>query len=334
MATDVPFSHAEQLHSKPLKVDNTKSGLTYPDGSCRKCLPGHRFLRINSPEANLFLRKDLLTPRLDRMQKCLWLVAKQDSSHISSLTEQIVRGRRIVLTDDPELHLVWYHDRVFVKPLPKYLLSHEFWNVAFGNDATRPGESSKHALTINAAKGFLRSYAYLVQRKPDLTLALDTKLGLLPKATKYSEFRRFASACQINIADRDVSPRYRYGELRLSRLNLWAKILLREPAFKKVHHQHSDRIAQLYGPLLFIFAAGSVALSAMQVAHDAQESVGHVPYAVAFSHFSLGFSLFILALLALVVLLLAASMIIPLMRELVFALSDLLRKKQTQANNE
>jgi hypothetical protein len=37
-----------------------------------------------------------------------------------------VRGRRVTITEKPALHLVWFYERVFVKPLPKYLLSHAF----------------------------------------------------------------------------------------------------------------------------------------------------------------------------------------------------------------
>ena len=28
------------------------------------------------------------------------------------------------------LHLVWIHDRIFIKPLPRHLLSYEFWEIS------------------------------------------------------------------------------------------------------------------------------------------------------------------------------------------------------------
>jgi hypothetical protein len=40
-----------------------------------------------------------------------------------------MKRREIVVTEDPRLHLVWIYDRVFIKPLPKYLLSHDFWQI-------------------------------------------------------------------------------------------------------------------------------------------------------------------------------------------------------------
>lgn len=65
-----------------------------------------------------------------------------------------------------------------------------------------------------------------------------------------------------------MSPRYGYGELRLGRLNLWAKILLRRFTFQKVqaHYGYNAYFARFYGPLLFLFAFFSVLLNAMQVA--------------------------------------------------------------------
>lgn len=38
-----------------------------------------------------------------------------------------LRGRSIVVTGNPELHLVWYYDRVFIKAIPEYILSATFW---------------------------------------------------------------------------------------------------------------------------------------------------------------------------------------------------------------
>ncbi len=67
--------------------------------------------------------------------------------------------------------------------------------------------------------------------------------------------------------DSEVSPRYRYGELRLGRLNFWAKIFLRRFVFHKVqtHYAYNVYFARFYAPIIFLFAFFTVILSAMQV---------------------------------------------------------------------
>ena len=62
-----------------------------------------------------------------------------------------------------------------------------------------------------------------------------------------------------------VSERYHYGELRLTRLNLYAKIWLGKFYYERVHGQYGTFFARFYGPLLFIFGILSIILSAMQV---------------------------------------------------------------------
>lgn len=74
-----------------------------------------------------------------------------------------------------------------------------------------------------------------------------------------------------SIQDSDVSGRYCYGELRLSRLNLYAPLLLHNFYYERVHWQYSDYFARLYGPILFIFAVISIILNSMQVEVAAEQ---------------------------------------------------------------
>ena len=59
-------------------------------------------------------------------------MSTQSSANINALHRQRVKGRHIIITEEVRLHLVWIHDRIFVKPLPKYLLSHVFWEWFLG----------------------------------------------------------------------------------------------------------------------------------------------------------------------------------------------------------
>lgn len=76
-----------------------------------------------------------------------------------------------------------------------------------------------------------------------------------------------------SIDDATVSGRYRYGELRLTPLNLYVPLLLRKFHFEQVHGQYGDFFARLCGPILFVFALVSTILSSMQVALAAEQLV-------------------------------------------------------------
>ena len=166
-------------------------------------LPGQPRIALQGPSIVSYLEQDLLTRDLNRLAPHLWLIAMQDSSHISSLTHQIVRGRNIILTEKPELHLVWIHDRIYIKPIPKYLLSHAFWKF-YLIEKTSPIAEPLRQNIAKAALGFLRSYLYLIQHKSDFFLA-DEKLHLLPKTVSYSGFIKFITAFE-EVQDRNVSP--------------------------------------------------------------------------------------------------------------------------------
>jgi hypothetical protein len=80
----------------------------------------------------------------------------------------------------------------------------------------------------------------------------------------WPEFCRFIANFG-RIEDLEVSPRYHYGELRLSRLNFYAPFLSGKFNFQKPHGQYSDYFARFYRPILFVFTMVSTVLSLMQV---------------------------------------------------------------------
>jgi len=108
------------------------------------------------------------------------------------------------------------------------------------------------------------TYHYLGWHESDFRIAQQDSLRLIPPEVQWSDFCRFISDCD-RIRDCDVSLRYSYGELRLSRLNLYAPLLLRKSHFDQMHGQYSDYFARFYGPILFIFATVSIMLNCMQV---------------------------------------------------------------------
>lgn len=293
----------------------------------RRYLPGQPRIALQDPgdpdKISSYLETEFVTKDLNKLEPLLWLVAKQDSSHISSLTHQIVRGREIIVTENPGLHLVWFNDQIYIKPIPKYLLSHAFWEFYLISKDSPIPEPKRQAIT-DASLGFLRSYFYLIQHKSDFLLAMDARLRLLPKDVSHSGFIKFIAAFEKDqIDDTRVSPRYQFGELRLSRLNFWSKIFLRRLDYQRVYQQYSTYFARFYGPILFLFGVLSVALSAMQVALAVQPLLQWGNSWTTFAKVSRWFSVSTLLSVALVTLLLLLALAVLSLRETVFALGDL-----------
>ncbi|KAI9738830.1 MAG: hypothetical protein M1834_008337 [Cirrosporium novae-zelandiae] len=336
----VPFTTEDELYHK---LHNPHGNLERrlppqvpPDAlnNTNTHLPGQPRIALHDTDSvEKYLNEDLMTEDLNKIAPHLWLVAKQDSSHVSSLTHQIIRGRQITITEKPGLHLVWIYDRVFIKPMPKYLLSHDFWKYYFVNNQSPIPQTSRRDL-VRAALGFLRSYSYLIRHKSDYILARHDRLGLLPKGVSYLKFVNFIKAFE-SIEDRDVSPRYEYGELRLTRLNFWSKIFL-WPRFtyQKVYGQYGAYFARFYGPLLFIFGVFSVALSAMQVALAVQPVIPLNQSWVNLAQVSKWFSVVVLVCISLVVLYLLCLILTISLREITFACKDLYKRRRTGGGND
>ncbi|ERF71273.1 hypothetical protein EPUS_05325 [Endocarpon pusillum Z07020] len=312
----IPFAFKDQLCDKLCISSDQRSLYRTPTSSRNSCtkkfhLPGEPRITLEDACIENYLESELVTRDLDKLAPHLWLVAKQDSSHVSSLTHQIVRGREIIVTEKPELHLVWIYDRVFIKPIPKYLLSHAFWAFYLIN-ANSPISKPLREDIARAALGFLRSYLHLIRHKSDFTLAKDDRLRLLPKNISYSNFVSFIMAFDT-VEDTRVSPRYQFGELRLTRLNFWSKIFLHRFTFQKVHGQYGAHFAQFYGPILFVFGS----LTQFE------------QFSITFSQASRGFSIFTLIFVALVALFLISILCIMCLRETVFAIRDLHHRRMS-----
>lgn len=230
---------------------------------CINSLPGHPRVPLNDgPTLSNFLLDELYASDLEAMAPHLWIMSTQCHSNINPLHGQKIHGRNIVISEDPRLHLCWIYDRIFVKPLPQYLLSHSFWEQFLSSEGSPLGFQR---LTVRkAATGFLRTYYYLIRHESDFHIANDEKLRLIPPHITWFQFCNFINAFAC-ISDDGVSQGFHYGELRLSRLNFYAKILLRKFQCVQLNRLYGAYYTYFYGPLLFVFATVSCALNAMQV---------------------------------------------------------------------
>ncbi|VTT72990.1 unnamed protein product [Fusarium fujikuroi] len=232
------------------------------DGPARH-VPGYPRVSLEDPSMVWdLLARELCSDDLDRVANRLWWMSKQDNGNISPLHRQLVKRRTIVVTEDPKLHLVWIYDRIFIKPLPRYIGSYTFWQDYLSAEEVGGGEREQRIR--RAALGYLRTYYYLVKHESDLRIAQDPSLCLIPPHITWKQFCDFASGLG-DIADRDVSLRYTYGEIRLTRLNFYAPLLLGKSHFQRVEYQYGPYFARFYGPILFVIAVASVVLSGLQV---------------------------------------------------------------------
>ncbi|KAH8589026.1 hypothetical protein B0O99DRAFT_523972 [Bisporella sp. PMI_857] len=231
-----------------------------------------------------FLSLELSTARLESIYWMLFLVSKL--RNISPLHHQLVKGRQIVITERPDLHLVWHYDRIFIKPVPKCLLSHKFWEAHL-----LPGP---HNFTLRLeALGFLRTYASLVVHESDFELMKE--LRLIPDHIDWAAWCRFIQGF-VHLGDSRVSPRYHYGELRLTRLNFWSFVFLGGQSYFKVCHNCVTYFARFGAPCLFIFGAVTVVVGALQCAVQVYPEGTYVVLASSFVPFSMVLTLIVLAL--------------------------------------
>ena len=91
-------------------------------------------------------------------------------------------NRHVVLTEQVGLHLVRPSKRIFLKPLPQYLLHHSFWTrYLCANEELR-----------RCAVGFLLSYAWIIRYESDLYLAKE--LHLVLESLLWKDWSRFVSS--------------------------------------------------------------------------------------------------------------------------------------------
>jgi hypothetical protein len=281
-----------------------------------------------------FLSRELGTPLLDKIYDHLWLVAKKSARHIDSLHEHVIKQRNLTIAEDPKLHLIWYYGIVFLKPIPQCLLSHDFWNGFLVPRAPSPGHNTYDVNFLSpscrAALGFLRSYSLLVQHESDFILAQEA--NLVPRTVKYTDFARFIGAFR-DLPDEAVAKRYRYGQMRLTRLNYAVRILrLFSPGntlpwnYQQHYWQTGQFVERLGAPLVLSFAALSLILSSMQVVLAA---LGQNTWA-SFSRVSWGFSIAVILL----VVALSASLILGIILVLVVQAQFAITKKRSEAKDQ
>lgn len=208
-----------------------------------------------------YVLQELDLSRLDRIHNYLWL-AGRPSVGARPLHRQLMIGRQIILTEQADLHLVWQDSRIYVKPIPEFLLDLNFWTEHI----------CQYDLLWQTARGFLLSYIWLVRSKNDLRIAHDN--GLLPEEIRWERWVLFTRSLLGSINHetlQSVNRRFLYGELRLNRLNWIYRFSLRaDPkefikGYMHKYNRYSVFLERNFAWIIGSFVYVTIVLTAMQV---------------------------------------------------------------------
>ncbi|KAJ6439026.1 subtilisin-like serine protease [Purpureocillium lavendulum] len=234
------------------------------------------------------LERELDLHRLDAIHNWLWLAGRLAPPR--PLHQQMALGREVIITERMDMHLVWTTGKLFLKPIPRFLLVPNFWAAYLsepqeqcrGGSNNAPGRLHKDDYDSGLRKralGFLFSYAALISYESDFHIA--TAKQLLPAG------RDLVEQLDTEHIYLHIDRRFHHGELRLSRLNkiyfLQNPLRGYAPAWDRYSAFFRDYFAWLASVAIYI----AIVLAAMQVGLATE--LGHND---AFQSAAYGFTVF------------------------------------------
>jgi hypothetical protein len=229
-----------------------------------------------------FLQGELLVRRLNAIQPHLWLCGRPMPPR--PLHHQELLSRKIRITENPELHLVWSGKDIFLKPLPRWLLDPDFWTTSLLSSHEKDRDEASRDELLACARGFLFSYTALIAYESDFRIAMHA--SLLPPSITWEQWRVFGSEFLKVHSYSTVNPRYWYGELRLGRLNKvyrfrgyifrgYSKVASR-PVYDDILKDNFETLAVILGYVVVVLSAMQVGLATQQLnSNSAFQSVSY-----------------------------------------------------------
>ncbi|KAK8092125.1 uncharacterized protein PG998_015138 [Apiospora kogelbergensis] len=264
---------------------------------------------LAAPQADnlsTYIEKELELGRLARLSTKLWVAGRPIPPR--PLHSQQLLGREIVIAEQMDLHLVWTSGRIYIKPLPRFLLEPCLWrdylSCPVGCGCSPATDMLCHHQRLRrCALGFLFSYAALICHESDFSLAMENKL--LPRKVDWVDWRRFVAELLARRIYDKIGERFYYGELRLSRLNK-LQCLASGTAYMAPWNRYEDFFRDNFAWLASATVYIAVVLTAMQVGLATSLATNE-----AFQAASYGFTIFsILGPLVIMFLLLAVFLCI------------------------
>lgn len=288
--------------TRALKQDDTSSSSPSDVLDLNRLLPAsHRTKEDHivppSVDIDRFFARELRVDRLGDVRDWLWVCGRPMPPR--ALHHQILLGRDITITENPDLHLVWHKERIFLKPLPAWLLDPDVWAryllpplppAPSSAAGPRHGSGDADGGVAACARGLLFSYTALIAYHSDYRIAKEK--GLIPEGLEWDGWQQVAREYLQDHSYASVHPRYWYGELRLSRLNKVYRFARRSPlrGYSKVaaHTVYIDLLRDNFGVLAGLLGYVVIVLSAMQVGLG----VDRLQADSAFQSASYGFTVF------------------------------------------
>lgn len=212
---------------------------------------------VANPAENVpdFLDTELSLGDLGEMLSYLWFAGAKHPA--TQLHFQVAMGREITVADRMDLHLLWDNNsKIFLKPIPGFLLDPEFWRrnlkcpdgcacekyevaVTSGGSGNSQNQWAPAALCRKnnlrrVALGFLYTYACLVSSESDFFVATEKRLlprGADDSIIKWGKWKKLSRELIEKHNPSTVHPRFLRAELRLSRINTINRFT-RLPPFK------------------------------------------------------------------------------------------------------
>ncbi|KAF2715534.1 hypothetical protein K504DRAFT_28609 [Pleomassaria siparia CBS 279.74] len=243
-----------------------------------------------------FITDDLDLGRLNRIHTHLWMAGRPLRAR--PLHRYQMMSFQVLYTQQMDLHLLQFSNRLLLKPLPEWLLDYEFWEKYI----------CPHPDLHESAWGFLLSYVWLITTPLDLRMAHEH--FLLPSFVTWHWWKKFVkNFCgKTDMETLDgINKRYHFGDLRLGRINSIYRILFMSTHFVRGYLYGYNRYVVFFQRnfswIVTVFVFFSLLLSAMQVGVgvaplDSNEAFLRVSY--GFVVFSMVACMVVLALVGII----------------------------------
>ncbi|KAF2821572.1 hypothetical protein CC86DRAFT_373870 [Ophiobolus disseminans] len=220
---------------------------------------GNKVVLAND-EVDLFLKEDLDLSRLNRIHGHLWMAGRPMRAR--PLHRYLMMSFDVLCTQQMDLHLLKFSNKLLLKPLPEWILCADFWSQHLC------GDKELH----ESACGFLLSYIWLITTPLDLKFAHE--FTLLPSFVTWHWWKAFVrdflgpGGVDVNTLAQ-VNKRYQFGDLRLGRINSTYRIRFFYSHFVRGYLYGYNRYVVFFQRnfswILIVFVFFSLVLSAMQV---------------------------------------------------------------------
>ncbi|KAM7193851.1 hypothetical protein V8F33_007537 [Rhypophila sp. PSN 637] len=160
-------------------------------------LPGEPRVSLDNRDAvNTFLHREIEAPLFNEIYSWCEILVPKSGDNISSLHRQVVKGRKIITSEDPRLHLVWDKYKIYIKPIPACLLSYRVWETCLSN-AGSVREDGQVAETRNPLSQPVTTASTCSSSDPEY--------GPPVEASNFSEHLRYPSSSSSSEETHDVS---------------------------------------------------------------------------------------------------------------------------------